>query len=111
MNALLLPGNSSRHSVWVEELKAAVAPCFTVVKTQHYRHWQTGEEWADVDYEITNATEQADGLKPYVIIGKSIGTVIATRGTFEGKLSPPKARSSWYTDKGRCPKRPVLGVA
>ena len=90
MNALLLPGNSSRHSAWAEDLKKAVHPHFDAVKAQHYRHWQTGEEWADVDYEIETAKESADTLEPYVIIGKSIGTVIAVKGTAEGLLQPKK---------------------
>lgn len=90
MNTLLLPGNSPRHAVWIEELKAALATNFGTIKTQHYRHWQTGEKWADVGHEIVTASDLADNFDPYVIIGKSIGTVIAAKATAEGILTPEK---------------------
>jgi len=90
MNALLLPGNSPRHAEWVEHLKTAITPEFDTVKTQHYHHWKTGEEWADVEYELTMARENTVALEPYVIIAKSIGTVIATRGVAEDVLDPTK---------------------
>lgn len=90
MNALLLPGNSSRHSEWIEKLKDALSPHFKTQITQHYRHWQTGEEWADIEYEMTVAKGNIHDLIPYVIIAKSIGTTIATRGVAEGILHPEK---------------------
>lgn len=90
MNALLLPGNSSRHATWIEDFKSAVSSHFDATKTQHYQHWQTGEEWANVDQEISIAKEQARELEPYIIIGKSIGTIIAAKATATGKLFPEK---------------------
>lgn len=90
MNALLLPGNSPRHAVWIEELNAALSPHFGATKTQHYRHWSTGQELADITYEITVAQQQANDLDPYVIIAKSIGTVIAVKGTAGKALYPEK---------------------
>lgn len=90
MNALLLPGNSSRHGEWVEELKDALSPQFQTVTTQHYRHWQKAEDWADIEYEMGVADEKARDLQPYVIVAKSIGTVIAARGVANGMLYPEK---------------------
>lgn len=90
MNALLLPGNSSRHSEWIECLKSAMAPLFQHTETQHYRHWKTGEEKADIEYEIGVAQGKVEKLKPCVIIAKSIGTVIASKGTADGALHPTK---------------------
>ena len=51
MNALLLPGNSPRHAEWVESLKDSLSSYFTTTITQHYQHWQTGDKWANVDFE------------------------------------------------------------
>ncbi len=90
MNLLLLPGNSLRHAEWVEELKTALSAQFGDIKTQHYRHWQTGEEFADIQHEINVAKKQEETLKPYTIIAKSIGSAIAARGVFEGLLHPEK---------------------
>ncbi len=90
MNALLLPGNSPRHAVWIEELGVALAGNFDTIKTQHYHHWQTRAKWADVGHEIVEASNLSENLDPYVIVGKSIGTVIAARATAEGILRPEK---------------------
>lgn len=90
MNALLLPGNSPRHSVWIEDLKLALTSHFEAIVTQHYRHWETGDENANIDYEIGVAQQKAINLEPYMIVAKSIGTVIAVKGTTEGKLKPQK---------------------
>ncbi len=90
MNALLLPGNSSRHGEWIEKLKTALLPYLDDVKTQHYRHWQSGEERADINHEITVAKQQTDGFEPYVVVAKSIGTVIAVKATAEQVLHPEK---------------------
>lgn len=90
MNALLLPGNSTRHAEWIEQLADALSPYFDTTKTQHYRHWKTGEQAADVAYEISAAKDNAAQLEPYCIIAKSIGCVIAAKGTADGLLHPEK---------------------
>lgn len=90
MNALLLPGNSKRHAEWAQALNEALVPYCDSVHTQQYRHWQTGEDRADVDYEIGVAQTKAKDLSPYVVIAKSIGTVIAAEGTANGALHPEK---------------------
>ncbi len=90
MNALLLPGNSSRHREWSENLKQAIATHFQHTVIQYYRHWQTGGDKADIENEITIAQAVAGELDSYIIIAKSIGTVIAVKGTAEGILKPTK---------------------
>lgn len=88
MNALLLPGNNPVHEVWVEKFKYALKPYFRTISTQHYKHWRTGEEWANVNYELGVALNNTQNLSPYVIVAKSIGAVIALRGVAEGVLHP-----------------------
>lgn len=90
MNALLLPGNSSRHGEWVDNLRLALAANFQRTETQHYLHWQTGGDKADIDYEISIAQSKAERLEPYIIIAKSIGTAISAKGIADGKLNPEK---------------------
>ncbi len=106
MNALLLPGNSQRHEKWIEDLRKALASHFDITETQHYRHWQSGEEKADVDYELSVAQSKADQLKPYTVIAKSIGTVIAAKGTAEGKLHPNKLILLGIPINGGAPQAP-----
>ncbi len=88
MNALLLPGNNPAHEVWVEELKHTLKPYFHTINTQHYKHWRTGEAWANVSDELGVARSNTQNLSPYVIVAKSIGTVIALRGVAEEVLRP-----------------------
>ena len=90
MNVLLLPGNSPRHKEWVERLKIALDPHFDSVKSQQYRHWETGDNWADIDYEINVAKDAVNDLSPYILIGKSIGTAIVSKGIVKGLLHPEK---------------------
>lgn len=90
MNALLLPGNSQRHSKWMGDLKLAISPLLETIVSSHYKHWKTGEECADVDYEILLAKESTKELGEYIIIAKSIGAVIAAKGTNNGAISPKK---------------------
>jgi len=90
MNALLLPGNSSRHGEWIENLKLAIADRFERVETQHYQHWQSGGDKADFEYEISVAQSKVELLEPYIIIAKSIGTAISVKGVADGKLKPEK---------------------
>ena len=90
MNALLLPGNSPRHEKWIEDLKDFLAPYFDTVVTQHYRHWKTAEEFADIEYEVAVANEKSKHLSPYVIIGKSIGTIITAKAAADGMIHPEK---------------------
>lgn len=90
LNAYLLPGNSPRHREWVETFKQAIAPQFETVKTQHYQHWETGESHAAVSEEINIAAHNTKNLSPYILIAKSIGTVIATQAVAQSILSPEK---------------------
>lgn len=90
MDALLLPGNSPRHAEWVEQLKQSLSPDYHTIIAHHYRHWQTGEPKAAVDTEITDAYKEVQKLDSYVIIAKSIGTVIAAKATAKGVFTPQK---------------------
>ncbi len=90
MNALLLPGNSPHHKKWIEDLKDFLAPYFETVVTQHYQHWESGEAWANIEYEVASAKEKSQHLSPYIIIGKSIGTIITARAVADATLHPKK---------------------
>lgn len=90
MHALLLPGNSPRHAEWIEKLKDTTSSHFETVATQYYQHWKNGNEWANIDHEIIVASEKTTELNPYVIIGKSIGAVIAIKGSANNALHPEK---------------------
>lgn len=90
MNAYILPGNSPRHQQWEDELQQVLEAKGNRVVAQRYRHWQTGEQWADIDVELMEAEKHTTALAPYTIVAKSIGTAIALKGVAEKKLAPQK---------------------
>lgn len=90
MNAWLLSGNSSWHNEWVEDLKIALITHFEHIETQHYLHWQRSGHEADIEYEIGIAQIKLEKLKPYIVITKSIDTVISVKRVVDKRLKPEK---------------------
>ena len=88
MNALLLPGMSPRHREWIRQLAEAIKPHFGEVRFLDYAHWDTPGAEMDLEREIHQAAELAKDLGEYVVIAKSIGTVLTTLGTARGMLAP-----------------------
>jgi len=88
MNILILGGNSKRHYEWIREVKTTLEPLVNEVRLHDYEHWTTNEPEADVTYEVSAAAKTAEGLGEYILVAKSIGTVISTLGISGGLLKP-----------------------
>ena len=88
MNLVILGGNSPRHHAWVREVAANVGPLFDKVLVWDYQHWQTGEPFCKINLELSKLNETVDSFEPYIIIGKSIGTILASQGVNRGILKP-----------------------
>jgi hypothetical protein len=88
MNILILGGNSKRHYEWIREVKNALEPLVSEVRLHDYKHWVEDEPEANVEYEISAAAKTAEGLGDYILVAKSIGTVISTLGISKGLLKP-----------------------
>jgi hypothetical protein len=88
MKILILGGNSKRHYEWIRKLGAHLVAAGHEVILHDYRHWATGDEWADADYELARLAELMDGERDYIIVAKSIGTVITVLGVKQGILHP-----------------------
>lgn len=89
MNTLILGGESPRHHEWVRNVAEAVQPHFDKVVYLDYRHWASGGN-SDIEYEIGQASQLAQELGKYIIIAKSMGTVVASVGTARGNLHPER---------------------
>ena len=87
MNALILGGESPRHYEWVRTVAESLRPHFDKVVYLDYRHWTAGGS-SDIDYEIGQAALLAQELGEYIIVAKSMGTVVASLGTARGELHP-----------------------
>lgn len=88
MNILFLGGNSKRHDAWIVDMARQLSAPFDNAIVHRYRHWDTGEELADIIYELQQITRKTEGFGPYIIFAKSIGTLIALKGIYEGVLAP-----------------------
>src|SRR5258706_12101649 len=89
MNALILGGESPRHYDWVRTVAEHLKPAFDKVVYLDYRHWSAGGG-SDIEYETAEVAKLTDDLGEYVIVAKSIGTVIATLGIASGTLKPAR---------------------
>lgn len=90
MKVLILGGNSPRHKQWIRELGDTLGVAGHEVTLQNYLHWDTGDKNVAIDYEISQAAAAMRKQSDYVIIAKSVGTVIATLGIARGELHPSK---------------------
>lgn len=77
MNLLILPGNSARHREWLQDARAALAPYFDEIRVLEYTHWGTGRDKTDVQHEIGAAGHLTKGWVEYIVLAKSIGTIVA----------------------------------
>lgn len=90
MDALILGGNSPSHKAWIRRAAEVLEPQFTSVKYLDYRHWERGGN-ANVKYEMAQAAKLSGELESgYIVVAKSVGTVIATLAVSEGKLNPAR---------------------
>ena len=90
MNALLLGGMSPRHKEWVRQVAEALRPHFEEVRFLDYDHWDVAGAEMDVERELARAAELAKDYGEYVVVAKSIGTVLTTLGIFRGQLKPAR---------------------
>lgn len=88
MNILILGGRSKRHYEWVRELASKFMGSGLNATYYDYTHWQTDAEKVDIEDEIVSISKFAFSFGEYIIVAKSIGTVIATLGVAAGKLTP-----------------------
>ena len=90
MKLILLSGNSVNTREWIEFVERELKDLFDLTYIQYYKHWETGNENIDFDYELNKLSNSLKDKKDYVIFGKSAGVALALKGISEGKLSPKK---------------------
>lgn len=90
MNVLILGGNSPRHYDWIRALGGYLENRGHAVTLHDYQHWTTGEPAADIDLELRLLAAEIADMDDYVVIAKSIGTVIAALGVARGILRPTR---------------------
>jgi len=90
MNVLVLGGMSPRHKEWVRQVASVLKPHFNEVRLLDYRHWDQEGAEMNLEYEITQTTMLAQDLGDYVVVAKSIGTVVAILANSRDLISPAR---------------------
>jgi hypothetical protein len=90
MELILLPGNSINSKDWIEKIESDLKELFDKTYVLYYKHWETGAEIIDMNYELEQLTNHIGKKRNYILLAKSIGSVLAIRGIKEGKLKPKK---------------------
>jgi predicted alpha/beta-hydrolase family hydrolase len=88
MQALIFGGMSPRHQAWVRDVAAALQSDFDEVRLLDYRHWGSQNGAMDMEHEIAEAIKLAEGLTDYVVVAKSIGSVLTSLAIAHGLLAP-----------------------
>lgn len=89
MHIIYLAGNSLNNKTWIEKVKSNF-DSFSTGDILYYDHWQTGDKWINLQKESEKLVELAKDKKEYFVFAKSIGSVLALKNIFEGKLNPKK---------------------
>lgn len=85
----MFSGNSLSNKTWIYEARDHFADLFDSVYVQDYEHWQSGENWIDLDHEIkVLAANQSKFEGEYGVFAKSIGTVLAVHAMAQGIIKP-----------------------
>lgn len=85
---ILLGGNHVGNKKWVESVERLLKPHFSSTNILYYRHWTTGAEWIDIDYELEQLVNLVKKRKSYIILSRSAGTILTLKGIFEKRIHP-----------------------
>ena len=85
MKIILLPGNSPVNRDWIEKLEIIFKKSFDKVEIQYYKHWHTGEDMVDIEYE---SRELSRRIGKSIIFAKSIGVGVALKAISDLKIKP-----------------------
>lgn len=88
MKLLLLAGNSADNRRWIEEVERVLAPHFERTHIHQYRHWSTGDELIDLEFELSELVRTVGDLDGWAVFAKSAGAILILRGCFEGRIRP-----------------------
>lgn len=75
---------------WIEDVESKLRDSFEHTQIHYYKHWTTGEELIDMDYELSRLVEKIADSKDYIVFAKSAGTLLTLRAIKENKIHPTK---------------------
>lgn len=91
MNFILLPGNNKSNRLWLTNLAELLElNGHTVVYTAQYSHWDEEPGQMQFDAECEKVAQDVAGLEDYVVIAKSVGSLLAFNLLSNRLLAPQK---------------------
>jgi predicted alpha/beta-hydrolase family hydrolase len=88
VNVIYLSGESIRNKTWIYELQTQLSPLFNKTVVLEYSHWSTDSTDINLETELEKLASITQNNKDYIIIAKSIGSVLATEAISK-KLAHP----------------------
>lgn len=89
MHIIYLAGNNVNNRTWIEKVKANF-DSFSTGDILYYDHWQSGEKWINLEKESKRLQELIKDKKDYFVFSKSVGSVLALKNIYGGKLKAKK---------------------
>lgn len=89
MKIIYLPGNSVNNKIWIEKVKKKFDE-FSEGEILNYDHWQNGEKFINMKKEAEKLAKIVEDKNDYFVFAKSIGSVLALKSIYEGKLKAKK---------------------
>ena len=90
MYIFILGGNSAHNKEWAYSLQKALISLADRVTVHEYAHWSNGEQFIDLDAELKALAAILPTADDYILVAKSMGSVLATKGIHQ-KLFKPAA--------------------
>lgn len=88
MDLIILGGNSVDNVKWIEKIEILLKPYFRSTQIQYYEHWKSDLELINLDKEIEKLIENTKSKEQYIVLAKSVGTLVTSKAIFEQKISP-----------------------
>lgn len=88
---IVLPGNSPQNEAWGDVAVGHTHVWFEHVHAQAYDHWETSEQWIDMERELTKLGETVAAAPTdaeFVIFAKSVGSILTFEAVHRGIIAP-----------------------
>jgi len=89
MFIVYLAGNSRENKDWIEKIKKEFGD-FSDGEILYYKHWSERKSFIDLEEEEKRLLELIKGKEDYFIFAKSVGTILALKSVYEGRIDPKK---------------------
>jgi len=95
MHAIILPGNSKRYNKQgLIDTTKHLEDLFETTTAHYYKHWEGDSEDEtspiDMEHEVNTLAEEVANKDEFVIVAKSVGTVVTLKTISERGIKPKK---------------------